>query len=186
MQVNKLLKGLMIAVPAMTLMACSSSSSVDEQAQQTNASSSASSSNTGANSGSGVQVGSAEKVLSPAEKMKQELATLKSDQVVYFDFDRSSVRSEDYALLDMHSAFLVKNPSVSVVVEGHTDDRGTPDYNIALGERRAKAVQTYLENAGVGAAQISVVSYGEEKPADASHSQSAFTKNRRAVLVYQQ
>lgn len=185
MQVNKLLKGLMIAVPAMTLMACSSSSSVDEQAN-TNASTEASSTNTGANTGSGVQTGVAQPVLSAEETRKKEMETLISEQVVYFDFDRSSIRSEDYDRLDKHAAFLVKNPSVSVVIEGHTDERGTPDYNIALGERRAKSVQTYLQNAGVSGAQISVVSYGEEKPAEAGHSQAAFAKNRRGVLVYQQ
>jgi len=186
MQVNKLLKGLMIAVPAMTLMACSSSSSVDEQARTNNAATEASSSSTDANSGSGVQVGAAQQVLSAEETRKQELESLQNEQVVYFDFDRSSIRSEDYGLLDKHATFLVKNPSASVVVEGHTDERGTPDYNIALGERRAKSVQTYLENAGVSASQISVVSYGEEKPAEAGHSQAAFAKNRRGVLVYQQ
>lgn len=185
MQVNKLLKGLMIAVPAMTLMACSSSSSVDQQAG-TNASTEASSSNTGANSNQGVQVSAAQQLRLEEEQKRQQLESLQNEQVVYFDFDRSSIRSEDYGLLDKHAAFLVKNPSVSVVIEGHTDERGTPDYNIALGERRAKSVQTYLENAGVSASQISVVSYGEEKPAEAGHSQANFAKNRRGVLVYQQ
>lgn len=185
MQVNKLLKGLMIAVPAMTLMACSSSSNVDERANE-NGTNQTISTGSGANEGSGVQVSPAQQLRLEEEQKKQQLESLQNEQVVYFDFDRSSIRSEDYGLLDKHAAFLVKNPSVSVVIEGHTDERGTPDYNIALGERRAKSVQTYLENAGVSASQISVVSYGEEKPAEAGHSQADFAKNRRGVLVYQQ
>jgi peptidoglycan-associated lipoprotein len=73
---------------------------------------------------------------------------------------------------------------MKVLVEGHADERGTPEYNIALGERRAKAVVTYLENMGVSSAQLSVVSYGEEKPMIKDRSENAFAKNRRAVLVY--
>lgn len=73
---------------------------------------------------------------------------------------------------------------MSVTVEGHTDARGTPEYNVALGERRAQSVQKYLENLGVAAGQLSVVSYGEEKPVDAGNTEDAFAKNRRAVLNY--
>ena len=72
-----------------------------------------------------------------------------------------------------------------MVIEGHTDSRGTPEYNIALGERRAKSVQTYLLNAGVSSNQISVVSYGEEKPEVMGSSEYAFAQNRRGVIVYQ-
>lgn len=178
MQVNKLLKGLLIVVPTMTMMACSSSSSVDEQAgtNTTQAATETSSAN--------VQTGTATRVRSPEEIMQEDKAALQSEQVVYFVFDRSSIRSQDFAILDKHAAFLVKNPSQSVTIEGHCDERGTPEYNIALGERRAKSVQTYLQNAGVSASQISVVSYGEEKPVDASHNEAAFDKNRRGVLVY--
>ena len=76
------------------------------------------------------------------------------------------------------------NSDVNVLVEGHADERGTPEYNIALSERRAKAVVTYLENMGVMSGQLSIVSYGEEKPMVKDRSEQAFSKNRRAVLVY--
>ena len=79
---------------------------------------------------------------------------------------------------------MVKHSDQSVVIQGHTDSRGTPEYNIALGERRAQAVETYLLNAGVSASQISVVSFGEEKPAVSGASEYAFAQNRRAVVVY--
>ena len=103
---------------------------------------------------------------------------------IYFDFDKATVRPEFVETLQAHGAFLTANPSVRVTVEGHTDERGTPEYNIALGERRAQSVQSYLANLGVAAGQLSVVSYGEEKPVDAGNTEDAFAKNRRAVLVY--
>ena len=107
------------------------------------------------------------------------------NQTVYFDFDRSSVNAEFYSLLNEHAEFLRKNPSQRVTIEGHCDKRGTPEYNIALGERRAKSVETFLQNAGVSGSQISVVSYGEEKPVVMGDTESAFKQNRRAVLIYQ-
>ena len=78
----------------------------------------------------------------------------------------------------------MKTQALNVVIEGHADERGTPEYNIALGERRAKAVETYLMNMGVNGSQLSVVSYGEEKPMVKDRTEAAFAKNRRAVLVY--
>jgi peptidoglycan-associated lipoprotein len=132
-----------------------------------------------------VETGTVAAVLTPAEEMKQELMVLENNQLVYFDFDRASISSEFYSVLDQHAAFLVKNAGQSIVVEGHCDSRGTPEYNIALGESRAKSVQTYLLNAGVSTSQISVVSYGEEKPVNNYSSEAAFAENRRGVLVYQ-
>jgi peptidoglycan-associated lipoprotein len=87
-------------------------------------------------------------------------------------------------VLDAHAKFLNENSQANVLVEGHADERGTPEYNIALGERRAKAVITYLENMGVSSSQLRMVSYGEEKPMIKDRSENAFSKNRRAVLVY--
>jgi peptidoglycan-associated lipoprotein len=183
MRLNKIVKGFVIALPVLTLMACSSSSSVDEQASETNQSAQTETSNS-SNTGSNAQVGAATQQQSPQEVYREELAAVQNDQVIYFEFDRSSLQSEFYATLDKHAAFLRKNSSQRVTVEGHCDSRGTPEYNIALGERRAKAIETYLLNAGVRSSQISVVSYGEEKPAVRGSSESAFVKNRRGVLAY--
>lgn len=182
MRLNKIVKGFVIALPVLTLMACSSSSSVDEQASETNQSAQTEDNST--NSGTGVDVGSVPKPPSPQEVYQTEKNEVLSDQVIYFEFDRSSLRSEFYATLDKHAAFLRKNTSERVTIEGHCDSRGTPEYNIALGERRAKTIETYLLNAGVRSSQISVVSYGEEKPAVRGSSESAFVKNRRGVLAY--
>lgn len=105
-------------------------------------------------------------------------------KVVYFDFDISTIRSEYIATLRAHAEYLVNNPSASVNIEGHCDERGSREYNIALGEQRANAVQRFFEAEGVRSSQINSVSYGEERPEDYGHSEAAWSMNRRAVLVY--
>lgn len=180
MQLNKLFKALAIAVPMATLAACSSNQSTDSGAgagQETNQTADQ-------GSDSGVQVGAAERTKSPEEIRQEQMEALRKEHIIYFAFDQSSIQSEYAELLAAHADYLVKNPNVSVVVEGHADERGTPEYNIALGERRAKSVEDYLENLGVQDSQISTVSYGEEKPLVNASTESAYAKNRRAVLVY--
>ncbi len=180
MRLNKTVKSLAIALPLLALSACSSTSDsnsneqskVDTNAQVTQ------------NVEDNVQVAAAKREAEIKEQKRQQLAKLRSEHIVYFGFDVSNVSEEYAAVLDAHAKYLNANTDVKVVVEGHADERGTPEYNIALGERRAKAVATYLENVGVDASQLSVVSYGEEKPMVKDRSESAFAKNRRAVLVY--
>ncbi|MBN6710307.1 peptidoglycan-associated lipoprotein [Canicola haemoglobinophilus] len=103
---------------------------------------------------------------------------------VYFKFDSYDVQGEYAQILDAHSAYLKATPASKVVVEGYTDERGTPEYNMALGLRRADAVKNFLSNNGVQASQLSTLSYGEEKPAELGHNEAAYSKNRRAVLAY--
>ncbi|MFD0965595.1 peptidoglycan-associated lipoprotein Pal [Seminibacterium arietis] len=103
---------------------------------------------------------------------------------VYFGFDKYAVEGEYAQILDAHAAYLNATPASKVSVEGHADERGTPEYNIALGQRRADAVKNFLSAKGVQAGQVSTVSYGEEKPAALGHDEAAYSKNRRAVLVY--
>lgn len=184
MQLNKVLKGVLIALPMVTLVACSSSPSDSQADAERNAAAGSSSSST-ATSGADVQVDSADRIKSAQEIKQEKLKALQSNQTVYFDFDRSNLRSEFHGVLKEHADFLLQNPSNKIVIEGHCDKRGTPEYNIALGERRAKALETFLLNSGVNSSQISVVSYGEEKPAVMGDTEAAFSKNRRAILVYQ-
>ena len=105
-------------------------------------------------------------------------------QVVYFDFDSFVVRSDDRQVVEAHARFLQANKNRRVTLEGNTDDRGGREYNLALGQKRSEAVRRSLNLLGVGDGQIEAISYGEEKPADPNHSEDAFSKNRRAVLVY--
>lgn len=102
----------------------------------------------------------------------------------YFAYDRSVLSQEDLAVLEMHATVLRNNRSKTIVVEGHCDERGTREYNLALGERRANSVRTFLRSAGVTDQQMENVSYGEERPEDPGHSDAAWSRNRRAVLVY--
>ncbi len=164
MQLNKVLKGLMLALPVLAIAACSSKSDSNDQ---------------NGTAGGGSQNGS-----SLDEQARLALQELQRNNIVYFGFDRFDISSDFATMLDAHAAFLRTNSSFKVVVEGHADERGTPEYNIALGERRANAVKMYLQGRGVSADQISIVSYGKEKPAVLGHDEASYAKNRRAVLVY--
>ncbi|RRJ84179.1 peptidoglycan-associated lipoprotein Pal [Aestuariirhabdus litorea] len=106
------------------------------------------------------------------------------DQKVFlFPFDSSTISTEDYASLDVHAKVLTGNSSQRITIEGHTDERGTREYNLALGERRAKAVKRYLVMKGVAPEQIETVSYGKERPVVEGHAETFWKQNRRAVIV---
>lgn len=107
-----------------------------------------------------------------------------SQRVIYFAFDSSEVAEQDRALVAAHAAFLAANSQVQVSIEGHGDERGSREYNVGLGDHRAQSVRRMLEFQGVAPAQISTVSYGEEKPAVEGHDESAWSLNRRVELVY--
>ena len=102
---------------------------------------------------------------------------------INFDFDKSDLRSDAREMLAEHARKLQKTPKAKVMIEGHCDERGTIEYNIALGERRAFAVKTYLVNFGVDAARLSTISYGKERPLDNRSNEEAWAKNRRAAFV---
>ncbi|GGW74868.1 peptidoglycan-associated lipoprotein Pal [Alteromonas halophila] len=188
MQMNKVMKSFIIALPVVTMMACSSGPSEEELAAERNrmAQEQAEAEREAQRAEEQrVKAEKAQRMKRQEEMVAQEKEALQNEQTVYFDFDRSSIKPEFQTLLDKHAEFLVKNPDQDVVIQGHTDSRGTPEYNIALGERRAQSVETYLLNAGVSSSQISVVSYGEEKPAVMGSTEYAFAQNRRGVVVYQ-
>ncbi len=98
---------------------------------------------------------------------------------IYFDFDRSELKPEARAILEKKAAWLKAHPDYSVRIEGHCDERGTNEYNLALGERRANAAMKYLNALGIPSGKISTVSYGEERPADPGHNEGAWSQNRR-------
>ncbi len=102
---------------------------------------------------------------------------------IHFDFDRYEVRPEDVDTLKQDAALLKKYASLKVQIEGHCDERGTAEYNLALGERRASSVKKYLVSLGVPENRLSTISYGKERPVDPGHSEEAWAKNRRAHFV---
>ncbi len=108
----------------------------------------------------------------PAEKMSQE--------DIYFDFDSYSLQPQAQLILKAKAEWLLANPRADVLIEGHCDERGTSEYNIALGDRRAETCKAFLVRMGIPQARLQTVSYGEERPLIAGHSESAWAKNRRA------
>ena len=184
MRFNKTVKALAIALPIMALSACSSSDTASEDTSAMQKNQAEMAEQKAREDAERVKVEAMQRANAIEAKKRQEIEKLRSEHIVYFDFDKSSVSGDFAAILEAHAKFLNENTNVNVLIEGHADERGTPEYNIALGERRAKAIETFLENMGVSASQLSTVSYGEEKPMVKDRSEGAFAKNRRAVLVY--
>ena len=114
-------------------------------------------------------------------RLRQARATL--EQVVYFDYDESSLRSDSESTLRAKAEILRSSPSVSIRIEGHADERGTNEYNLALGNARAESVRQFFTSFGLDASRFEIVSYGEERPAAQGNSESAWSQNRRAEFV---
>ena len=113
-----------------------------------------------------------------AEKLLQEIQDFESENI-YFDFDKSDLKPEARVILDKKAAWLSNNPRYSIRIDGHCDERGTNEYNLALGERRAFAAKKYLIAKGISDRRIETLSYGEERPADQGHGEQSWAKNRR-------
>jgi len=111
-------------------------------------------------------------------KLRREIQEFESERI-YFDFDRSNLKPEAQTNLKRKAEWLRANIQFSIVIEGNCDERGTSEYNLALGERRANAAKTFLTSMGVSEIRISAISYGEERPADPGHNEEAWAKNRR-------
>ena len=124
------------------------------------------------------------KIVIPVDEMDADAGSITLQGVFYFDFDQAIVRRDAHGELDQHAGVLADNLGLRVRLEGHADERGTREYNLALGERRANAVRAYLLAQGASRSQIEVVSYGEEKPADGGHDEDAWRQNRRVEVVY--
>lgn len=116
------------------------------------------------------------------EGMIPDRDTFKSN-IIYFDFDRSSIRTSERSKLDAIAKTLKSKPEAKIQIEGHCDERGTEEYNRALGERRALAAREYLIHSGINADRIFTISYGEDKPADPGHNEEAWAKNRRDEFI---
>jgi len=111
-------------------------------------------------------------------------AAASPDRIIYFEYDSSEVRSEYRPIIEAAAGYLAANPNASVALEGHADERGSREYNLALGERRAQAVQRQMVLIGASASQVRTLSYGEERPADPGHDETAYGLNRRVEVLY--
>jgi peptidoglycan-associated lipoprotein len=112
-----------------------------------------------------------------------EKASLLKD--IFFDYDKGSIRADMKKSLDENIQWLKKNPTTSIIIEGHCDERGTQEYNLALGQRRAKSVTNYLIAAGIDSKRIKIISYGKERPFAQGHAEAAWKLNRRAHFIVQ-
>ncbi|MDX9861266.1 MAG: peptidoglycan-associated lipoprotein Pal [Rhodospirillales bacterium] len=120
--------------------------------------------------------------MGPVAGSKEDFVVNVGDRV-FFDFDKFDLKPEAQATLKKQAAWLQKYPSVVVTVEGHADERGTREYNLALGERRANSVKDYLSALGVARTRINIISYGKERPVALGHDEAAWSQNRRAVTT---
>lgn len=135
---------------------------------------------TGTSAGGGSGSGMTSSAVRPGSQ--EDLVANVGDRV-FFDTDRSTIRPDGRATLDKQSAWLKQNPSTTITVEGHADERGTREYNLALGNRRATAVKNYLVATGINANRITTISYGKERPAVVGSNEQAWSQNRRGVSV---
>ncbi|BAV34536.1 peptidoglycan-associated lipoprotein [Sulfuricaulis limicola] len=119
-----------------------------------------------------------------SDRERQRRAELLAQKRVHFAFDSSTIDDEARAIIEAHSSHLVSNPQLKVTLEGNCDERGTREYNLALGERRAQAVERMMKVLGVAGSRIKTVSYGEEKPLCQEHDESCWRQNRRAEIGY--
>ncbi len=132
---------------------------------------------TGAATGAGQAMG-------PRPGTQEDLVANVGDRI-FFDFDRANIRSDQAPTLDRQAQWLQTHSGVRVIIEGHADERGTREYNLALGQRRANAARDYLVARGVSGARISTISYGKDRPAVLGSNEEAWAQNRRAVTVVQ-
>lgn len=181
MQLKPLARSLAVALSLAVIAGCSSTGGTqdgDSSGSQDGRSGSASSTSGAGGSG---QYGSG---TSGADGSQQADSRIPDVKTIYFDYDRDTIKSEYESVVMAHARYLRSNPDAEVVLHGHTDERGTREYNMALGERRANAVERFLNTQGVSSSQMSVVSYGEERPAERGDSDRAYSQNRRVVFNY--
>ena len=165
----------LMAAATVALAGCNRSNTLpDESAGAGGGFGSDSSSTSGAGNGSTIGVSALD---AERERLMQQL-------VVYFDYDQADIKPEFNSLLAAHGQYLSRNPMTNLRLEGHADERGSREYNIVLGERRAQAVRRVLMLQGAQASQITTVSYGEERPAATGSDDEAWRLNRRVELVY--
>ena len=160
-----------------------SSSSTASSSASTTSSSSGSSGSSGSSSSSSSSSSAASSSSAPDPRASAEEALAKIGNTVYCGYDSSALSDDAQATLSRQAGFLKGNPALTVTIEGHCDERGTREYNLALGERRAAATRDYLLAQGINPARIRVISYGKERPVASGSNETSWSKNRRAATV---
>jgi peptidoglycan-associated lipoprotein len=177
----KFMHAIAVTVLSVTLAACTKPTQVQPD---TGAQAPATTTGGAATTGLGNEAGTAGNAASSALTAQQQaLAELSARNVVYFTYDSSEIPSQYLPVVAAHAAYLTRYPTARIRLEGHTDERGSREYNIGLGERRAQTVRKALMLQGVAESQIATVSYGEERPAAEGHDEAAYAQNRRVVMA---
>ncbi|MGC3872328.1 peptidoglycan-associated lipoprotein Pal [Halomonas sp. GXIMD04776] len=184
MQFKTYLKSLVVVMALVFVAGCSSTGGTQDGSMDGSAGgASGQGATTGQTSGTGM--GRGQGMQGQGQGMQgQGQGRVPDQRTIYFDYDKETIRPEFESTLNAHAQYLRANPNTRVVLQGHGDERGTREYNLGLGERRAKAVERYLAVQGVSDSQIEIVSYGEERPAVDGHSEDAYAQNRRVVFDY--
>lgn len=180
MQTYKVFKLGMALLLSLTLMACASSDT-DDMGDTSESMESSSDTSTPSGGSSATSSGAGDNGGLTASQVRERDNALDMT-VFYFEFDRSDLSAEARAALVHHANHLKANPSTSYRLEGHADERGTREYNLALGERRAQAIERYLQVQGVASRQLETISYGEENPVATGSTEAAYARNRRVEL----
>ena len=189
---------LLLAAGAALLTACETASEIDAIASgasgssattstasstASSGSSDSSSSSSSSTSSSGASGSSSDSTTTYSYDTDPKTALIKVGDRVLFGYDSSELDDDDRSVLDNQAKFLNQNPSLKVTIEGHCDERGTREYNLALGEKRASAVKDYLISVGINSERVSVVSYGKERPQVLGSNKAAWSMNRRSVTT---
>ena len=189
---------LLLAAGAALLTACETASEIDAIASgasgssattstasstASSGSSDSSSSSSSSTSSSGASGSSSDSATTYSYDTDPKTALIKVGDRVLFGYDSSELDDDDRSVLDNQAKFLNQNPSLKVTIEGHCDERGTREYNLALGEKRASAVKDYLISVGINSERVSVVSYGKERPQVLGSNKAAWSMNRRSVTT---
>ncbi len=177
-----MIKRILTLVAATALLAaCETASTTDSSATSSSSTTATTGTSTATSTASTSTTATAAETETPAEKMKREFT--KVGTTVLFDFDSSQLSDYAQKVLDRQAAFLKAQPEARIILGGHADERGTREYNLALGERRAAAARDYLVAKGVNSARIRIISYGKERPAAVGSNEAAWRLNRRAESV---
>ena len=182
---------LLLAAGAALLTACETASEIDaiasgasgSSATTSTASSGSSDSSSSSSSSTSSSGASSDSTTTYSYDTDPKTALIKVGDRVLFGYDSSELDDDDRSVLDNQAKFLNQNPSLKVTIEGHCDERGTREYNLALGEKRASAVKDYLISVGINTERISVVSYGKERPQVLGSNKAAWSMNRRSVTT---
>ena len=182
---------LLLAAGAALLTACETASEIDaiasgasgSSATTSTASSGSSDSSSSSSSSTSSSGASSESATTYSYDTDPKTALIKVGDRVLFGYDSSELDDDDRSVLDNQAKFLNQNPSLKVTIEGHCDERGTREYNLALGEKRASAVKDYLISVGINSERVSVVSYGKERPQVLGSNKAAWSMNRRSVTT---